>query len=210
MAKKDYSYIDSFHAMAVRDNEAQANKALEALRKLMAEHGEALADAIEYEKRGADYKIKAVEDDCRAWLKSTHAPAYLHADNIERARQSLGAVALGYYAQLAKALQISFGRNNRLYLSKDVAVSADGSWRVSERFVNAHLEAGRVTLSNEMAADYEAFLALRRDYMAFANLGYNSLCSSLPYTTAEEAAQDYPLQYFAEAYDRRYDSRKMK
>lgn len=209
MAKKNYSYIDSYKENAVRSEAARANSELEALRKLMAEHGEALADAIEYEKRGADYKIKAVEDDCRAWLKSTHAPAYLHADNIERARQSLGPVAIDYYTRLSKALQITFG-GKRLSLGSDIAVNADGSWSINKSIVHDRIEALRVSFSDEMAADYERFLALRRDYMAFANLGYNSLCSSLPYTTAEEAAQDYPLQYFAEAYDRRYDSRKMK
>ncbi len=210
MAKKDYSYIDSYAAQSVRDNEANANRELEALRKLMAEHGEALADAVEYQKRGADYKVKAVEAECEAWLKSTHAPAYLRADNMERARQSLGATTLAYYSQLATALQISFGRNKRLDLNKDISVNADGSWRVAESYVNAQLEAGRVTLSDEMAADYERFLSLRREFLAFAALGYGQLCQTLPLTTAEEAAEDYPLQYFAEAYDYRHDSRKMK
>lgn len=210
MDKKIYSYIDSNHTQEVYYNEAAATRKLEWLRLLMAAHGEALDEAIEYQKRGADYKIKAVEAECEAWLASTHAPAYLRADSLERARQSLGEDTLKYYQELATALQISFGSNKSLELAKDIEVASNGSWYVKQSFIDAQLEAGRVTLNNQESADYETFLTLRRDFIKFGSLGYGNLCQALPLMLDEDVAKDYPLQYFVEAYDIQKDKRKMK
>lgn len=210
MNKKTYSYIDSVYAQEVYYNEADADRKLKWLRVLMAAHGEALNEAIEYQKRGADYKIKAVEAECEAWLASTHAPAYFRADSLERARQSLGEDTLKYYKELASALRISFGNNKSLDLAKDIEVTSDGSWCVKQSFIDAQLEAGRVTLNNQESADYEKFLTLRREFIKFGSLGYGDLCQALPLMLDEDVAKDYPLQSFVEAYDIRKDKRKMK
>lgn len=208
--KKKYTFISTLHAKNVERNAAEANRKLEALRLLMAEHGEALADAVEYQKRGADRKIKAVEAECEAWLNSTHAPAYLRADSMERARQSLGAVALDYYKKLGDEINIYFDASTRLDLKTDIAVEADGAWRVSDSFINAQLEAGRFTFPDEMVEDYEAFNSLRRAFLAFAGRGYWQLCRELADALGSDASEDYPLQDFCGMYEAEHDSRKMK
>lgn len=210
MAKKNYTFISAIHAKNVERNAAEANRKLNALRLLMAKHGEALPEAIEYQTRGADYKVKAVEAECEAWLKSTHAPAYLHTDNMERARQSLGAVALDYYRTLGDKINIYFDAHTRLNLNSDVAVEADGAWRVSDSFINAQLETGRFTFPDEMAEDYEAFNTLRRAFLAFAGRGYWQLCRELADAPEADASEDYPLQDFCGMYEPEHDSRKMK
>lgn len=210
MAKKKYTFISTLHAKNVKRNAAEANRKLEALRRLMAEHGEGFADAVEYQKRGADYKVKAVEAECEAWLKSSHAPAFLRADNMQRARLSLGADTLNYYKVLGDDINIYFDASTVLNLIADIAVEANGEWRVSDSFIDSQLEAGRFTFPDEMAEDYEAFNTLRRAFLSFAERGYWQLCKEMLSDIGSDSTQDYPLQDFCGMYEAEHDRRKMK
>lgn len=207
MTKKNYSFISSFHKQNIIRAEETANRKLAALQEFVSEHGETLADAIEYQKRGADYKVKAVEEECKTWLAATRTPFYLHFDYLDKARQSLGADALEYYKALNGALTIPFA-DEALDLAKDIVVNQSGAWCVAPTLVAKRIEAGRVTMSEEEAADYETFNALRRSFLEFARCGYHTLCEELTASIGKEAAEDYPLQDFCGMYEPTNDTRK--
>lgn len=207
MTKQNYSFISTFHKRNIKSAEEAANRRLAELQALLNEHGETLADAIEYQKRGADYKVKAVEDECKKWLAATRTPFYLHFDYLDKARKSLGAEALEYYKKLGGKLTIAFG-DDVLNFAKDIAVGALGAWRVAPALVTKQIEAGRVTMTEEDAKDYETFNALRRAFLDFARCGYHTLCEELTASIGKEAAEDYPLQDFCGMYEPTNDTRK--
>lgn len=207
MTKQKFSFISTFHKQNIARAEEAANRKLAALQEFMTEHGETLADAVEYQKRGADYKVKAVEDECKSWLAATRTPFYLHFDYLDKARQSLGADALKYYKALYSAIIIPFA-DETLDLSKDVVISKSGAWCVAPALVAKRLEAGRFTMTEEEVADYETFNALRRSFLEFARCGYHTLCKELTASIGKEAVEDYPLQDFCGMYEPTNDTRK--
>lgn len=198
MAKqKQYTFISDIHRNNIERQAANANKQLESLRLFMELFGESISDAVAYQSKGADHKIKAVEAECIAWLESTNAPAYLYADSLQRARQSLGKDALEYYKSLATKINVNFDLSTVIDLSKDVAINKDGSWQLSDRFINSKLEAGRFTFTEDMIADYETFNSLRRNFLNFAQRGYYQLCKELVANMDDDPTAEYPLQDFA-------------
>lgn len=171
------SYIHTYKAEQIRQNEQKANEGLTKLQKLIECRGESLQDCKEYAEKGAFWKVEKVMAECEDWLNKTQCPQYLRADAMQRAKESIPQEDRDYYQNLAHHLTIRFG-----IMSSDPVISLltdveeiEGKWRVSKAFVEAQMEAARYYLSDREKSDVEAVVKLLIHAKAFERRGYDAV-----------------------------------
>ena len=146
------TFIPHISYGVVKDIVAEHNSKLDRVRKVLAEKGEGLTEAIEYQKKGAAWKRKKVLEDCESWMNATNCPNYLREEYRQKAYASCDN---DYIARVASALS-----SLRLDLAKDVEVTADGEWRVVQAIPDNLLEARRYTLTEEEAEAFRLYQEL--------------------------------------------------
>lgn len=171
MTKKNdtLSYISDISREIVRDEIAKHCAKLEHIRKTLAERAEGIADAIKYQKEGADWRRKQTIKECEDWMNSTNTPHYLRSDYLARAKESCD------NAYISKVASAMFGL--KLDLATEVEVTPNGEWRVAQSVADAMLERRRYTLTpNEVEAYrlYEQLLSVaeqlhKRNYFMTTN-----------------------------------------
>lgn len=201
---KELSFIPRFNSDAIDNARTSANNQLEILQRLVEAHGETLTDAAEYQSKGADYKVKAREAECIAWLDKTKAPQYVRAQSIEAAINDLGAANLDYWESLTNRLVIRLGNSTLspvVSLAKDVVIDSDGCWSVSPERIAAEKEKHRVTLDARQLADLAEFQSLFSAYTSFVAKGYpearNMLAALIDFNDDEELARYVCSNYFS-------------
>ena len=172
---KTISFIPSFEDRRIEEARADVNNTLATLQRMVENHGETLQDAAEYQLRGWDYKINERKDDCKKWLDTTKAPAYLYEDSIRRAVADLGAENLDYWKALSGRLIIRMGNTNKspqISLTTDVVIDDDGMWCVSPERIKEEKEKYRKTLTPREVEDMEEFRRLLDAFNSFVAKGY--------------------------------------
>lgn len=171
------SFIHTFRAEQIRQNEQIANEGLTKLQKLIESRGESLQECKEYAEKGAFWKVEQIMSECEDWLNKTQCPQYLRADAMQRAKESISQEVRDYYQNLAHHLNIRFGM-----MSSDPVISLltdveekEGKWRVSKAFVEAQMEAARYYLSDREKSDVEAVVRLLKRAKAMERRGYNAV-----------------------------------
>lgn len=140
------TYIPHISYGVVKDIVAEHHAKLDRIRKVLAEKGEGLTEAIEYQKKGAAWQRKKVLEDCESWMNATNCPDYLRDEYRQKAYASCDN---DYISKVASALS-----SLRLDLAKDVEVTESGEWRVVQAIPDNLLESRRYTLTEDEA---EAF-----------------------------------------------------
>lgn len=146
------TYIPHISYGVVKDIVSEHNSKLDRVRKVLAEKGEGLTEAIEYQKKGAAWKRKKVLADCESWMNSTNCPEYLRDDYRQKAYASCDN---DYITKVASALS-----SLRLDIEKDVEVTENGEWRVVQAIPDNLLEARRYTLTEEEAEAFRLYQEL--------------------------------------------------
>lgn len=146
------TYIPHISYGVVKDIVKEHHAKLDRIRKVLAEKGEGLSEAVEYQKKGAAWQRKKVLEDCESWMNATNCPNYLREEYRQKAYASCDN---DYIARVASALS-----SLRLDLAKDVEVTADGEWRVVQAIPDNLLEARRYTLTEEEAEAFRLYQEL--------------------------------------------------
>ena len=128
---KNLSYISKFSYEVVRQQVGQHNAKLEKIRSVLAEKGEGMAEAIEYQKEGAAWKRKQVLAECEEWMNATNCPSYLREENRRKAFESCDN---DYITKVATAFS-----GLKLNLETEVEVNSEGEWLVAEKLANEML-----------------------------------------------------------------------
>lgn len=188
------SYISHLSREAVKDEIAKHNLKLDQIRKCLAKRNENIEEAREYQNKGADWRRKQVLAECEAWMDATNCPAYLRADNKQKAYDSCDN---DYIRAVASAM---YGL--KLDLTKDVEVAENGEWVVKQSVAEAMLEERRYTLTPEEVEAYHLYLRLldtaeelhKRRY--FMSGSYGSEADNLYRIDNEEAQLEHFLMLY--------------
>ena len=178
---KKLSYISKFSYEVVRDQIGVHNAKLEKIRSVLAEKGEGMTEAIEYQKKGAAWKRKQVLAECEEWMNATNCPSYLREENRKKAYESCDNE---YIAKVATAFS-----GLKLNLETEVEINSEGEWLVAEKLADEMLEAYGL---------YQELLAIakklhERNYFITASyIGEDCL---YPCDTEEEDMQQFLLYY---------------
>lgn len=190
---KKLSYISKFSYEVVRQQIGEHNGKLEKIRSVLAEKGEGMTEAIEYQKKGAAWKRKQVLTECEEWMNATNCPSYLREENRKKAYESCDNE---YIAKVATAFS-----GLKLNLETEVEVNSEGEWLVAEKLANEMLESHRYTLTPEEVEAYGLYQELlsiakklhERNYFITASfVGEDCL---YPCDTEEEDMQQFLLYY---------------
>ena len=190
---KKLSYISKFSYEVVRDQIGVHNAKLEKIRSVLAEKGEGMTEAIEYQKKGAAWKRKQVLAECEEWMNATNCPSYLREENRKKAYDSCDN---DYITKVATAFA-----GLKLNLETEVEVNSEGEWLVAEKLANEMLESHRYTLTPEEVEAYGLYQELlsiakklnERNYFITASfIGEDCL---YPCDTEEEDMQQFLLYY---------------
>lgn len=146
------SFISKISRDFVKREIENHNAKLEHIRRTLAERAEGIADAIKYQKEGADWRRKQTIKDCEDWMNSTNTPHYLRSDYLARAKESCDNA---YISKVASAL---FGL--KLDLATEVVVTPSGAWEVSPAVTNAMLEKERRVLDDDEVEAYNLYKQL--------------------------------------------------
>ena len=190
---KNLSYISKFSYEVVRNQVGEHNAKLEKIRSVLAEKGEGMTEAIEYQKKGAAWKRKKVLADCESWMNSTNCPEYLRDDYRQKAYASCDN---DYITKVASALS-----SLRLDIEKDVEVTENGEWRVVQAIPDNLLEARRYTLTEEEAEAFRLYQELLsiaeklRERNYFITSSFAGEDCLYPCDTEEEDMQQFLLYY---------------
>lgn len=148
------SYISKISQDFVKRAIESHNTKLESIRKTLAEGGEGFNEAVEYQKRGADWKRKEVVQGCRDYIERTQMPEYLQAQALQAAHDSCDN---DYIRKVASAM---FGL--KLDLATEVEVAEDGKWVVAKSVADAMLEKERRVLDDDEVEAYHLYQDLIR------------------------------------------------
>ena len=190
---KNLSYISKFSYEVVRQQVGEYNAKLEKIRSVLAEKGEGMTEAIEYQKKGSAWKRKQVLAECEDWMNATNCPSYLREENRKKAYDSCDN---DYIAKVATAFS-----GLKLNLETEVEVNSEGEWQVAEKLADEMLESRRYTLTPEEVEAYGLYQELlaiakklhERNYFITANfIGEDCL---YPCDTEEEDMQQFLLYY---------------
>ena len=190
---KKLSYISKFSYEVVRNQIGVHNAKLEKIRSVLAEKGEGMTEAIEYQKKGAAWKRKQVLAECEEWMNATNCPSYLREENRKKAYESCDNE---YIAKVATAFS-----GLKLNLETEVEINSEGEWLVAEKLANEMLESHRYTLTPEEVEAYGLYQELlaiakklhERNYFITASyIGEDCL---YPCDTEEEDMQQFLLYY---------------
>ena len=190
---KKLSYISKFSYEVVRNQIGVHNAKLEKIRSVLAEKGEGMIEAIEYQKKGAAWKRKQVLAECEEWMNATNCPSYLREENRKKAYESCDNE---YIAKVATAFS-----GLKLNLETGVEINSEGEWLVAEKLADEMLESHRYTLTPEEVEAYGLYQELlaiakklhERNYFITANyIGEDCL---YPCDTEEEDMQQFLLYY---------------
>ena len=143
---KNLSYISKFSYEVVRQQVGEHNAKLEKIRSVLAEKGEGMPEAIEYQKKGAAWKRKQVLAECEEWMNASNCPSYLREENRKKAYESCDN---DYIAKVATAFS-----GLKLNLETEVEVNSEGEWQVAEKLADEMLESRRYTLTPEEVEAY--------------------------------------------------------
>ena len=188
---KNLSYISKFSYEVVRQQVGEHNAKLEKIRAVLAEKGEGMTEAIEYQKKGAAWKRKQVLAECEEWMNATNCPSYLREENRKKAYDSCDN---DYISKVATAFS-----GLKLNLETEVEVNSEGEWLVAEKLADEMLESHRYTLTPEEVEAYglyQELLAIAkklhdRNYFITASfIGEDCL---YPCDTEEEDRQQFLL-----------------
>ena len=146
------SYIPHISYGVVKDIVSEHNSKLDRVRKVLAEKGEGLTEAIEYQKKGAAWKRKQVLAECEEWMNATNCPSYLREENRKKAYDSCDNE---YISKVATAFS-----GLKLNLETEVEVNSEGEWRVVQAIPDNLLEARRYTLTEEEAEAFRLYQEL--------------------------------------------------
>ena len=189
------TYIPHISYDVVRDIVKEHHAKLDRIRKVLAEKGEGLSEAVEYQKKGAAWQRKKVLEDCESWMNATNCPNYLREEYRQKAYASCDN---DYIARGASALS-----SLRLDLAKDVEVTADGEWRVVQAIPDNLLESRRYTLTEEEAEAFGLYQELltiaeklrERNYFITSSFAGEDC---LFHQDSEEADMEYFLTMYRE------------
>ena len=190
---KNLIYISKFSYEVVRQQVGEYNAKLEKIRSVLAEKGEGMTEAIEYQKKGSAWKRKQVLAECEDWMNATNCPSYLREENRKKAYDSCDN---DYIAKVATAFS-----GLKLNLETEVEVNSEGEWQVAEKLADEMLESRRYTLTPEEVEAYGLYQELlaiakklhERNYFITANfIGEDCL---YPCDTEEEDMQQFLLYY---------------
>lgn len=190
---KKLSYISKFSYEVVRNQIGVHNAKLEKIRSVLAEKGEGMTEAIEYQKKGAAWKRKQVLAECEEWMNATNCPSYLREENRKKAYESCDNE---YIAKVATAFS-----GLKLNLEKEVEINSEGEWLVAEKLADEMLESHRYILTPEEVEAYGLYQELlaiakklhERNYFITASyIGEDCL---YPCDTEEEDMQQFLLYY---------------
>lgn len=156
MTKKQdtLSYISRISRDFVKRAIENHNTKLEYIRKTLAEGGEGFNKAVEYQKRGADWKRKEVIQGCRDYIERTKMPEYLQAQALQAAHDSCN------NAYIQKVHSAMFGL--KLNLATEVEVTDSGEWVVAKNVADAMLEKERRVLDDDEVEAYHLYQDLIR------------------------------------------------
>ena len=190
---KKLSYISKFSYEVVRNQIGVHNAKLEKIRSVLAEKGEGMTEAIEYQKKGAAWKRKQVLAECEEWMNTTNCPSYLREENRKKAYESCDNE---YIAKVATAFS-----GLKLNLETEAEINSEGEWQVAEKLADEMLESHRYTLTPEEVEAYGLYQELlaiakklhERNYFITASyIGEDCL---YPCDTEEEDMQQFLLYY---------------
>ena len=190
---KKLSYISKFSYEVVRNQIGVHNAKLEKIRSVLAEKGEGMIEAIEYQKKGAAWKRKQVLAECEEWMNATNCPSYLREENRKKAYESCDNE---YIAKVVTAFS-----GLKLNLETEVEINSEGEWLVAEKLADEMLESHRYTLTPEEVEAYGLYQELlaiakklhERNYFITASyIGEDCL---YPCDTEEEDMQQFLLYY---------------
>lgn len=190
---KKLSYISKFSYEVVRNQIGVHNAKLEKIRSVLAEKGEGMTEAIEYQKKGAAWKRKQVLAECEEWMNATNCPSYLREENRKKAYESCDNE---YIAKVTTAFS-----GLKLNLETEVEINSEGEWLVAEKLADEMLESHRYTLTPEEVEAYGLYQELlaiakklhERNYFITASfIGEDCL---YPCDTEEEDMQQFLLYY---------------
>ena len=190
---KKLSYISKFSYEVVRNQIGVHNAKLEKIRSVLAEKGEGMTEAIEYQKKGAAWKRKQVLAECEEWMNATNCPSYLREENRKKAYESCDNE---YIAKVATAFS-----GLKLNLETEAEINSEGEWQVAEKLADEMLESHRYTLTPEEVEAYGLYQELlaigkklhERNYFITASyIGEDCL---YPCDTEEEDMQQFLLYY---------------
>lgn len=190
---KKLSYISKFSYEVVRNQIGVHNAKLEKIRSVLAEKGEGMTEAIEYQKKGAAWKRKQVLAECEEWMNATNCPSYLREENRKKAYESCDNE---YIAKVVTAFS-----GLKLNLETEVEINSEGEWLVAEKLADEMLESHRYTLTPEEVEAYGLYQELlsiakklhERNYFITASyIGEDCL---YPCDTEEEDMQQFLLYY---------------
>ena len=148
------SFISKISKDFVKREIGNHNAKLEQIRKTLAERAEGIADAIKYQKEGADWRRKQTIKECEDWMNSTNTPHYLRSDYLARAKESCD------NAYISKVASAMFGL--KLNLETEVEVAEDGKWVVAKSVADAMLEKERRVLDDDEVEAYHLYQDLIR------------------------------------------------
>ena len=148
------SFISKISRDFVKSDIDNHNAKLEHIRRTLAERTEGIADAIKYQKEGADWRRKQTIKECEDWMNSTNTPHYLRSDYLARAKESCDNA---YISKVASAL---FGL--KLNLETEVEVAEDGKWVVAKSVADAMFEKERRVLDDDEVEAYHLYQDLIR------------------------------------------------
>ena len=163
---KKLSYISKFSYEVVRQQVGEHNAKLEKIRSVLAEKGEGMPEAIEYQKKGAAWKRKQVLAECEEWMNATNCPSYLREENRKKAYDSCDS---DYISKVATAFS-----GLKLNLETEVEVNSEGEWLVAEKLANEMLESHRYTLTPEEVEAYGLYQELLAIAKKLHELPYKS------------------------------------
>lgn len=149
------SFIPQSSVALVDDAIFTANRCLDHLRSLMAEHGEGAEELKTYIQNGAEYRIRERKAEINAWMEANNMPHYARRRYLEDAIADLGADNVDYWKSLGKAMVVRYGNSSIspiIDLANDVDYSEDG-WRVSEAYRAERLRKVTVAIPDWMADD---------------------------------------------------------
>lgn len=185
--QKNISFIPYLSKSVIKDTISRHNQRLESIRTLLLSHHEDIDEAIEYQRKGVDWKRKETIKECEEYIKRTQMPEYLQGQALEAARAS---VDNDYIKRLAGAFGVL-----KFDLSKDVIATPE-KWEVAQHIIDKVVADHTYTLTDKemkLFARYKQMIEiaeeLHKEYYFFgANLDYNDELRMQP-TEAELAEQ---------------------
>lgn len=173
-----HSYLPMGMKARFEREETWANNILKELQRVVEDHGENLCDAVNYQKEGWDYKIKAKKEECRRYLDKMEVPEYMREDFFTKAVESLGAKNIRYFENI-RDIFVNLKYDNTVNgkvvdLSNEVEIR-EGKWVIKQSFMESQRKAHIKQFTEEQEKDLSLFMAMCVAIEAFEQRGYYPL-----------------------------------